>query len=119
MNDDPKLMRNLSEKFTEVVAEHIHFFERQDEIDLAKCRASEIEEMTNGAIDRYKNDAIFNARVASMVIHLMHALDDTPLNEKNVSKVAELNKWNEHNKKVIRGYQEHISKLQRQLSSTS
>ena len=67
--------REIAEKFTEIVAYELHYFDRVDEIDLNTSKASDIAEMTNGAIDRYRNDSIFHAKVTSIVAHLMQSLD--------------------------------------------
>ena len=67
--------RRISDDFTDVVASAMHYFERADKIDLSTCSHKELMDVQDGWLERYRNDALFHAKVQSIVSRLMHAID--------------------------------------------
>ena len=75
---DCRVMRDnkrICDNFTEVVATAMHYFERTDKIDLSTCSHKELMDVQDGWLERYRNDALFHAKVQSIVSRLMHAID--------------------------------------------
>jgi hypothetical protein len=76
---DAFVMRDYSElhdRFTEIAASQIHYFDRVDGVDLSRATADEVRNLSDGWILRYRSDAMFNARVRSMVSQLMAVVTD-------------------------------------------
>lgn len=66
--------RSIANAFIKIVAEQLHYFDRIRELDLTTCKAADIAEITDGSIDRYRNDPVFYAKVNSIVCLLMQEI---------------------------------------------
>lgn len=67
--------RRIADNFTDIVASSLHYFENAEKVDLNTCKCDEILALHNGAIARYRTDAMFNAKVKSIVARLIQSLD--------------------------------------------
>lgn len=67
---------DVANKFTDVVAAQMHYFDRVDGVDLNLATADEIRNLSDGWILRYRNDHIFKLRVTSTVSQLMAVVTD-------------------------------------------
>jgi len=65
--------RKLNNDFTVIVANQLHYFERMNEVDISSASAEDIRGLQTGSITRFRNDAMFNAKVKSLVAQLMQA----------------------------------------------
>jgi hypothetical protein len=71
-------LQQVSDKFTEIVGSHLHYFENVNKIDFNTCTAREIVDLQDGWVDRYRKDNIFKMRVMSMVAQLIQELPEPP-----------------------------------------
>lgn len=69
--------RSISNKITDVVAAQLHYFDEIENVHLSACKADEIAAILDAAIDRYRSDPKFYAKVTSMVAQLMQRLYET------------------------------------------
>ncbi len=79
--------KKLNNKFTETVAIQLHQFDRIDDIDIFKTDYSQILKIQEDAIDRYKNDCVFNMKINSIVANLLK--DTQTEHEDRLSKLTE------------------------------
>ena len=68
--------RKIADKFTEIVANQLHYFDRVDDIDFGKLKADAFEELISGSIERYRNEPMFYSKVNSLVANLMQSLEE-------------------------------------------
>jgi len=61
----------LANQFTEIVASGLHYYDKQDSIDMLSVTAKEINNMVDGWKERYKEERLFKAKVDSIVARLM------------------------------------------------
>jgi len=67
--------KRWSNEFTEIIANRLHCFEKQNELDLNTCTAKEITDAQEGWVSRYQNDPIFRAKVESIVAVLIQVVN--------------------------------------------
>lgn len=80
-------LRNLHDKFVEIVAHRLHYFEMAEGKDLTEMSYSELMEMQEGWLGRYENDMVFRNKVLSTV---------APLLEVTSKEIEQLrNEWSE------------------------
>jgi len=63
--------RQLHDDFIKIIGTGLHYYEHQNQIDLNKCTAEEINDLTEGWVERYREEPIFHAKVSSLVAQLM------------------------------------------------
>lgn len=68
--------RVMSDKFTEIVASNLHYFERVEGIDLTRATADEVRCLSDRWILRYRNEPSFNAKVRKITAQLMAEVTD-------------------------------------------
>lgn len=67
--------RRIANAFIKIVAEQLHYYDRSQSVDLRTCKHADIIEMVEGALDRYRNDSIFHAKVMGIVYRLTQEID--------------------------------------------
>ena len=67
--------KKIAEDFTEIVASNLHYNDNSKSIDLNKCTAEEIINLSNGWVNRYHSDSSFRSQVMSIVSALIQNLD--------------------------------------------
>lgn len=65
----------IANAFITIVAEQLHYYDRSQSVDLRTCKYADIIEMAEGALDRYRNDPIFHAKVIGIVSRLTQEID--------------------------------------------
>ena len=74
--------RRTADDFTIVVANALHFFDAAEKTSHPIGSYSEILDSHKGSIERYRNDAIFHAKVTSIVAQLLRVLYEPDLSDK-------------------------------------
>ena len=74
--------RRTADDFTTVVANALHFFDAAEKTTHPIGNYSEILDSHKGSIERYRNDAIFHAKVTSIVAQLLRVLYEPDLADK-------------------------------------
>jgi len=71
---DKRTKKHTIELLTRTVTRQLHFFDEADKRGGMSWDPGEVQEAMDVAVDRYRNDYIFHAKVQSMVAELMRTL---------------------------------------------
>jgi len=63
----------LCDKFTEVIATQMHYFDKSEGFDFTTATHQEVNQLHDGWMERYQSDQLFNAKVKSIVEQLLLA----------------------------------------------
>lgn len=69
--------RKLCDDLTRIVGSGLHYYENSDSLDLNTCEYTDILNLQDGWINRYRSEPIFHARVESLVANLMQVMSDS------------------------------------------